>query len=358
MRFLLFLLFPFALLFGIVAYLRNKCYDWGIFRSTSFDFPVISIGNLSMGGTGKTPHVENLIRLLKDEYKLAVLSRGYKRESRGFIVAGPQSTSADIGDEPLQVKKKFENITVTVDRDRVHGIKKIMEQIPETDVILLDDAFQHRAVKPGLSILLTDFHKLYPEDYPFPVGSLREFRKGARRADIIVVTKTPKVLSPITARRINSLIKPRQHQKLYFSTLRYGDLTPLPGLDLEVPDESISSVLLLAGIANMYPLQDHVKKICNHLFQLKYSDHHKYTKSDYQRIRRKYENIFTHNKIIVTTEKDAMRIAFPKIPKELEGLPIFYIPIQTKIHKEFRKDFNDQIRTYVRKNTGDSRIHQ
>ena len=358
MRFLLFLLFPFALLFGLVAYLRNKCYDWGIFKSTSFDFPVISIGNLSMGGTGKTPHVENLIRLLSVKYNVSMLSRGYKRKSKGFVVAGPDSTSADVGDEPLQVKKKFENITVAVDRDRVRGINKIMEQMPDTDVILLDDAFQHRAVKPGLSILLTDFHKLYPEDYPFPVGSLREFRKGARRADIIIVTKTPKVLSPITVRRIAGLIKPREHQKLYFSTIRYGELTPLPGLGMEVPEGSISSILLFAGIANMYPLQDHVSKMCNHLFQLKYGDHHKFTRSDYHRIRRKFEGIFTQNKIIVTTEKDAMRIAYPKIPEELEGLPIYYIPIQTKIHKEFRKDFNDQIRTYVRENTGDSSIHQ
>lgn len=358
MRFLLFLLFPFALLYGVLAYLRNKCYDWGICKSTGFDFPVISIGNLSMGGTGKTPHVENLIRLLSKDYKVAVLSRGYKRASRGFVLAGEKSTTRDVGDEPLQIKKKFKNITVAVDRNRVRGIKKIKEAFPDIDVILLDDAFQHRAVKPGLSIILTDFHKLYPEDYPFPVGSLREFRRGARRADIIVVTKTPQVLSPITVRRISGLIKPKEHQKLYFSTLRYGKLTPLPGLDLEAPADNISSILIFAGIANMYPLQDHVSQMCNHLFQFRYGDHHKYTSSDFLRIRRKYESIFTQNKIIITTEKDAMRIAYPGIPKELEGLPIFYIPIQTRIHKDFRKNFNDQIRAYVRENTGDSRIYK
>lgn len=358
MRILLFLLYPFALIYGFIAFIRNKCYDWGIFKSTGFDFPIISVGNLSMGGTGKTPHVEYLINLLGKDQRLAVLSRGYKRETKNFILADAQSTSKQIGDEPLQISRKFPNVSVAVDTDRVNGIQKIRQQVPGIDAIILDDAFQHRAVKPGLSILLTDFHKLYPEDYPFPVGTLREFRLGARRADIIVVTKTPKVLSPITVRRITKLIKPREDQKLCFSTIRYGKLTPLPGLNIDPPEEHISSVLLFAGIANMYPLEDHVNKMCNHLFPLKYGDHHKYTTSDYQRIRRKFDNIFTQNNIIVTTEKDAMRIAIPKIPKELEGLPIYYIPIETKIHREFRTDFNDQIRAYVRENTGDSRVYQ
>lgn len=339
-------------------FIRNKCYDWGIFKSTSFDFPIISVGNLSMGGTGKTPHVENLIGLLKKDYNIAVLSRGYKRDSSGFKIADGKSTSRDIGDEPLQIKSKFPDITVAVDGNRVRGLKKIKEMKPETDLVLLDDAFQHRAVKPGISILLTDFHNLYPEDFPFPVGSLREFRGGARRADIIVVTKTTKVLSPITVRRINSMIKPKEHQMLCFSTLKYGSLTPLPGLDINPPQERISSILLFAGIANSYPLQDHAQKMCNHMFHLKFKDHHKYSEKDYQKIRRRFESIFTQNKIIVTTEKDAMRIAIPEIPEALKDLPIFYIPIQTKIHKEFRKEFNDQIKTYVRENSGNSRIYQ
>lgn len=358
MRILLFLLYPFALIYGIIAHIRNKCYDWGICKSTRFDFPVISVGNLSMGGTGKTPHIENLISLLSKEFKVAVLSRGYKRDSKGFWIADENSTSRDIGDEPLQIKNKFKSLIVAVDAKRVNGITKIKEQNPDTDLILLDDAFQHRSLKPGLSILLTDFHKLYPDDYLFPVGTLREFRRGARRADIIVVTKTPPVLSPITVRRIKKLIKPREHQKLYFSTLKYGSLTPLPGLDIPLPEGDLSSVLLFAGIANMYPLADHVRKMCNHMDQLKFKDHHKYSSADYANIRKKFENIFTQNKIIITTEKDAMRIAIPRIPDELKGLPIYYIPIQTKIHKDFRKDFNDQIKTYVRETKGNSSIYQ
>ncbi len=357
MRFLQFLLFPFALLYGIIVYVRNKCYDWGLCKSTRFGFPVISVGNLSMGGTGKTPHVEYLISLLSKEFKIAVLSRGYKRETRGFRIANENSTAKEIGDEPLQIKKKFPGLNVFVDRNRVNGIKKIKENFPKTELILLDDAFQHRPLKPGLSILLTDFHHLYPDDYPFPMGTLREFRSGARRADMIVVTKTPNVLSPITVRRINGLIKPREHQKVYFSTIKYGPITPLPGLEADVPPENLSSVLLFAGIANMYPLKDHVQKMCNHLYQLKFKDHHKYSTRDYLKIKRQFESIFTQKKVIITTEKDAMRIAVPKIADELQGLPIYYIPIQTKIHKEFRKDFNDQIKTYVREAKGDSRVY-
>jgi tetraacyldisaccharide 4'-kinase len=356
-KILLFLLYPFALIYGLIVCLRNKCYDWGILKSTKFDFPIISVGNLSMGGTGKTPHIERLISLLGREYKIAVVSRGYKRKTKGFRLADENSDSHDIGDEPLQIKQKFPDVIVAVDGNRVRGIRKVMEMNPETDVVLLDDAFQHRSVKPGISILLTDFHNLYPEDYLFPVGTLREFRRGARRADIIVVTKTAKVLSPITVRRIKGLIKPKEHQTLHFSRISYDNLKPLPGLNIKPPNEKISSVLLFAGIANIYPLKEYVLNMTNHLDTLKYRDHHRYSAKDYKKIRTTFEDIFTQNKIIITTEKDAMRIALPKIPEELADLPIFYIPIKTKIHKEFRTDFNNQIKQYVRENSRDSSIY-
>jgi tetraacyldisaccharide 4'-kinase len=189
------------------------------------------------------------------------------------------------------------------------------------------------------------------------VGTLREFRRGARRADIIVVTKTAKVLSPITVRRIKGLIKPKEHQTLHFSRISYDNLKPLPGLNIKPPNEKISSVLLFAGIANIYPLKEYVLNMTNHLDTLKYRDHHRYSAKDYKKIRTTFEDIFTQNKIIITTEKDAMRIALPKIPEELAGLPIFYIPIKTKIHKEFRTDFNNQIKQYVRENSRDSSIY-
>jgi len=348
-----FLLYPFALLYGLIVSLRNKLYDWGVLKSVRFDFPVVSVGNLSVGGTGKTPHVEYIITLLKNELKVATLSRGYKRNTKGYVEAELTSTTAEIGDEAVQKKQKFRNVVVAVDESRVRGIKKLLSNHADTKAIILDDAFQHRSVKPGLNILLTDFHKLYPEDYPMPMGSLREFKKGARRADMIVVTKTPNTLSPITVRRIAGLIKPREHQSLYFSFIKYGELTTVPGLKnpIDLPNR-VSTILVFAGIANMYPLVDHLGKMTEHLEKLRFSDHHNYTSNDLLKIRENFDNIFTKNKIIVTTEKDAMRLFFPSIPDILKDLPIFYIPIEIKLHRDFRNAFNDQIINYVTEDTG------
>jgi len=348
-----FLLYPFALLYGLVTLIRNKLYDWRVLKSTGFDFPVISVGNLSVGGTGKTPHVEYLIKLLMGDYKVATLSRGYKRNTKGYIEAGMGSATSEVGDEAVQKKQKFTEVVVAVDEKRVRGIERLLADHPQTEAIILDDAFQHRSIKPELNILLTDFHKLYPEDYPMPMGSLREFRIGARRADMIVITKTLTTLSPITARRIASLIKPRDHQKLYFSYIKYGQITPIPGLK-NLPDlaKAINNILVFAGIANMYPLVDHLKKMANQVEVLRFGDHHKYTGSDLAKIKETFDGMFTKNKIIITTEKDAMRLFFPKIPEILKGLPIFYIPIEIKIHRDYRTEFNDQIINYVKENTG------
>lgn len=354
MRILLFLLYPFALLYGFVMFARNKFYDWGFLKSASFDIPVISVGNLTVGGTGKTPHVEYLIRLLSPKFKTATLSRGYGRKTSGFRVVGLKTPVLEVGDEPVQYRQKFKNLLVAVDENRVHGIKNIRQNNPEIQAILLDDAFQHRAVKPGLSILLTDFHNLYTDDYPLPVGKLREFRSAAKRADIIIVTKNPKILSPITVRQINEALKPKPHQQLYFSYIKYGDLTPMQRNSSASLPEKISSALVFAGIANMYPLIEHVKLMINTVEVLEFGDHHNYTNHDLQKIKDKFEDIFTRNKIIITTEKDAMRLGFPEAPAILADLPVFFIPIEIKIHREFREAFNDQIEEYVRKNSGNS----
>jgi len=352
-----FFLYPIALLYGMINFLRNKCYDWGILRKTSFNFPVISVGNLSMGGSGKTPHVEYLVRLLKNNFKLATLSRGYGRNTRGFLIASAKSHSKEIGDEPVQFKQKFPDLLVAVDEKRVHGIRQLKNKHPEIEVVVLDDAFQHRALRPGLNILLTDFHNLYPEDYPFPTGQLREFRNGSKRADIIIVTKTPSILSPITVRRIQGLIKPKPYQKLYFSYIKYGLITLMPGSKApEVPDK-YNTVLMFAGIANIYPLEEHVRLLTNHLEILQFGDHHDYTLKDLEKIREKFETIYTRNKIIITTEKDAMRLSLPEIPEFISDLPIYYIPIEIKIHRDYRKDFNDQIINYVTENSTNSKIH-
>ena len=209
MRFLQILLLPFAFCYGMIMLVRNLLFDLGVLPSEKFDIPVISVGNLSLGGTGKTPHIEYLIRLMGDRMLTATLSRGYGRESKGFILASRRSNVKYIGDEPLQFVKKFHNIKVAVDEKRVRGIHKLMDKFPDLGLVLLDDAFQHRWVKPGISILLTDYHQLFTEDHVVPSGRLREFRSGAKRADVIIVTKTPKVFSPITRRRILEDLKPQ-----------------------------------------------------------------------------------------------------------------------------------------------------
>jgi tetraacyldisaccharide 4'-kinase len=351
-KLLRFLLYPIGLLWGLVMLLRNKLYDWGVLRSVAFDFPVISVGNMSTGGTGKTPHVEYLIRLLSPDFRVACLSRGYKRKTKGFVLADGQSTTHDVGDEALQISKKFKNVVVAVDENRVRGIKEIKKRFPETDVILLDDAFQHRAVKPGLSILLTDFHRVYPENHILPVGNLREFKSGATRADIIIVTKTNKPISPFTVRRLEGLIKPKKRQKLFFSYISYSSPILVRGTKNHTLPEKAGMMLLFAGIDNIYPLLEYCARFTNHLEHIKFGDHHRYTSKDLKLIRKKFDDLFTKNKVIITTEKDAVRLAYPELPEILADLPLFYLPIEHKIHKEYRKTFNDQVRDYVRKNSG------
>ena len=352
MNLLRLILFPVSLLYGTIMWIRNKCFDKHILKSKSFETPVISVGNLSMGGTGKSPHVEYLVRLLSEGFNVTTLSRGYKRKTKGFVLADDHVTAKDIGDEPFQFKSKFENIQVAVDEKRVRGISKIQEHNPDVDVILLDDAFQHRYVKPGLSILLTDFHNLYCQDYPVPTGTLREFRSGAGRADIIIVTKCAKVLSPITRKRVKDEIKPQPHQKLYFSYIEHGAFVPIPGIDFK-PDKNKKyySILLFAGIANSYPLEFYLKNLCVEIEILKFPDHHHYNKKDITRIVETFDRILSQNKIIVTTEKDAMRLMFPKFIKMLKYYPVCYVPIEIKFHKEDKIKFNNQIISYVKENT-------
>ncbi len=343
------MLMPFSLLYGIIALIRNKFFDWGIIPSRSFGIPVISVGNLSVGGTGKTPHVEYLIRLLNKEFGVATLSRGYKRKTSGFILAGPGSSHQEIGDEPLQYAQKFDSIRVAVDENRAAGIAELQQRFSELDVILLDDAFQHRKVKPGRSILTTDFHNLYTDDFPLPSGTLREFRCGAKRADIIIVTKTPNVLSPITRRRITKELKPRVHQHLFFTYIRYGKITPLCEEHKDVVRDKYSSILMFSGIANSYPLVEHLKTMCNDLSALEFRDHHMYSLKDLEQIGRKFDDIFTKNKVIITTEKDAMRLKKKSEFQEiLKKLAICYIPIEIHFHNGDNLIFDDLILEYVK----------
>ena len=346
-------LFPLAIIYGIITGIRNKLFDWGILKSNSFNIPIISVGNLSMGGSGKSPHIEYLVRLLQGSNNVAILSRGYKRKTKGFKLVKQQASAHEIGDEPAQFKHKFKKATVAVDEKRVHGIKKLQQLDPYLDVILLDDAFQHRYVKPGLSILLTDFHNLYSSDYIFPSGTLRESRCGAKRADIIIITKMPKTLSPITKRRLYNVLKPMAHQSVFTTYLQYNKLHSLFTKEPAIEIKKYSSILLVSGIANPYPLEEYLRPNCNELVTLSYPDHHIFKQKDFAKIKKEYNNLYSRNSIIVTTEKDAMRIISNEENQLIKNLPLYYISVEIKFHNKQNQRFDSIINEYVTKNTRD-----
>lgn len=343
-----FFLFPLSLLYGLITWVRNLLFDWGILPEKQHPIPVISIGNLSMGGTGKTPLTEYLIRLLQDDFKLATLSRGYGRKTKGFVLADKESTAVTIGDESLQYAQKFHHISVAVDANRNRGAETLLKKFDDLDLILLDDAFQHRFIKPGLNILLTDFYRLYSDDYVFPTGRLREFRSGANRADIVIVTKTPVVLSPITRRRIEGELKLKKHQLLLFSKIEYDNLTPVNKKVVEEPiRKNYSHIVLFTGIANNYPLQDHLKQICSEITVLAFPDHHVYSQKDINQIVETYNGIFSRNKILVTTEKDFMRLQDCEDASLLEKIPFFYVPIHIVFHNGDGNVFSKEVKNYL-----------
>jgi tetraacyldisaccharide 4'-kinase len=354
MRAIQILLLPISCCYGWVMRIRNWMFDLSILKSRSFQIPVISVGNLSYGGTGKTPHIEYLIRLLKDKYLIGTLSRGYGRDSNGFIIASKRSNYKYIGDEPMQFVKKFSEIKVAVDGDRRRGIQFLTEKYPELNVILLDDAFQHRYVKPGLSILLTDYLKLYTEDHVLPSGTLRESRCGAKRADIIIVTKTPKVFSPITRRRIIEDLNPTTDQKVLFSFIKYSEPVPVNDTAPATLLPRYSYILMFTGIANEYPIQEHLERKCTELVKIKFPDHHPYTPDDLSKIKTRFEDIPSQKKVIFTTEKDLMRLRTPELAAILKTLPIYYLPIEVDFHGNDREVFDKTINTYVEKSSRNS----
>lgn len=350
MELLRILLIPFALIYGWIISIRNLLFNWKILPSVKFSLPVISVGNLSVGGTGKTPHIEYLIRLLSPDYDVNTLSRGYGRETKGFKKATAENYASQIGDEPLQYFRKFNSIGVFVDENRRRGIRTILKTNENAEVILMDDAFQHRFVKPGLSILLTDFHNLYSRDYLLPSGKLREPIAGASRADLIIVTKTERVLSPILARQIINELKPKPHQNVYFSYIKYGMFTSLWDNDYALEGGvRFGMILLFAGIANTYPIEEYLRDHCNELVVIRFKDHHQYTEQDLLRIKRNFDDLYSPNKLLVTTEKDAMRLLQPELVEIAVKLPVFYMPIEVEIHKNYKQQFDNQILNYVNK---------
>jgi tetraacyldisaccharide 4'-kinase len=311
------LLFPFAILYGMITGIRNFLFDNGIFKSYSFDLPIIAVGNLSVGGTGKTPQIEYLIRLLSDKYKVATLSRGYKRQSKGFILAEASSNAAILGDEPFQFYKKFPSIQVAVDADRKSGIEKLLSLPEKPEVILLDDAFQHRKVKAGFYILLTSYGDLYSDDFMLPTGNLREWRSGAKRAQVIIVTKCPFNLSLDKQNDIKNRLNVSANQELYFTFIAYDNFIYGENRKINVNEIQTASKLLVAGIAKPEPffayLQD-TNDVC-----LSFPDHHNFTDKDILEIKN-----LAQNNIIITTEKDYVRLK-GSLPSE----QLFYLPIQS-----------------------------
>ncbi len=355
MKSLKFLLFPLAWIYGWVIRLRHWMFNKGILPSKSYAIPLIGVGNLTMGGTGKTPMVEYLVRLLEKNNKVAILSRGYGRKTAGFLIGDQFSQHGNIGDESMQYYRKFgKKVTVAVDEKRRRGVQHLMANDKNLGVILLDDVFQHRYVKPGISILLTDFHKLYMNDYLIPVGTLRDTVNVAKNADIIIVTKAPKVLSPITRQNISELLKPRKHQKLYFSYLKYKDFVPVPGTQAKQVPEKINSIVLFTGIANSYPLQEHLRDLCFDMIVIDFPDHHVFKRKDLQRVRKTFDDIYRSKKIVVTTEKDAMRLMTSTYLRELDSVPLYYKPVEVNIHKPDKEEFNQQILHYVTENRRNS----
>jgi tetraacyldisaccharide 4'-kinase len=346
-NYLRFLLFPLAGLFGFFAWVRNVFFDRGINKSFQFDFPIILVGNISTGGTGKTPHIEYLIRLLKNKFKVATLSRGYLRKTQGFIISTEKSLVEDIGDEPKQYKQKFPDIEVAVGEQRILAIPDLLTDEPQTEVILMDDGFQHRSLRPGFSILLTSFGNLFTDDYLLPVGNLREPRSGYKRADIIVVTQCPNDMTSKKSASIIKKLKPVSGQPVFFSTYSYQN--PVSILDKEVllKTTSKTDVLLLSGVANEKGLKAFVKENFKSVKSMKFRDHHFYNERDLEYVKMKFEGIQSANKVILTTEKDAMRLMEKREWIENNKLPFFYQPIKVEFLFEGADKFDECIFNYV-----------
>jgi tetraacyldisaccharide 4'-kinase len=348
-------LMPLSWLYGLGVKMRNMLFNTGILKSHAFNIPVISVGNITVGGTGKTPHVEYLINILRDHYQVAVLSRGYKRKSKGFLLADSSSTVADIGDEPYQIKQKYPQVTVAVDKDRCHGIALLEQGDNKLDVILLDDAFQHRYVKPGINILLVDYHRLIIYDELLPAGRLREPLEGKDRADIVIVTKCPTNLKPMAYRVVTKAMDLFPYQQLFFTTIAYGQLQPAlhKGTTRELHELKDDNVLLLSGIASPRQLHHDLSPYCGNIQTLTFADHHRFTQKDIHLINETFAAMEAP-KCIVTTEKDLTRLRFVKGLSNEVTAHLYALPITIRFMLEQEELFNHYIIDYVRKNSRNS----
>jgi tetraacyldisaccharide 4'-kinase len=332
-------------LFGLGILIRNWLYDRDILKSTDFNIPIIGVGNLSVGGTGKSPMVEYLAGLLKDSYQVATLSRGYKRRTRGYILANQESTALEIGDEPMQFHLKHPEISVAVGEQRIEAIPQLLFDRPDTEVILLDDAFQHRAIRAGYSILLTDYNNLYTRDFFLPTGDLRDLQSSARRAEMIIVTKCPFGLPESEKRRIKTELEPLESQEVFFSTIRYGEpyhIISRGNMNLHKQME----VLLVCGIANPEPLKKYIQEEVYTYDAMYYGDHHIFSIDDLREITLRFSNMDAVEKIILTTEKDAVRLV--KFRDELKDIPFYVLPIGVSFLFNETTRFNNIITNFIR----------
>ena len=346
LRYLNFLLYPFSLLYGLVMWIRNRLYDKGLLTAVEFDLPVIAAGNLSVGGTGKTPHVEYMIRLLKDHLNVATLSRGYNRRTSGYLLADEHSTAADIGDEPMQFHDKFPDIKVCVGEERMLAIPQLLGDEPNTQVILLDDAFQHRSIKPGMNIMITDYSRLFTPHQGVPFRPPKEGRAGYPPAHRLHGIKWPPRMSGTEKAALEKEINPLPHQRLFFTTLQYGALSDMvTHQPVEIPPSA--TVLLACGIARPEPLLDELKRRYDQVYLLSFPDHYYYTEKDIAKIKKECSDLPGTEKIVITTEKDAVRLHL--LEKELaeQNLRMAVIPVEVSFLFGEAELFNNFIFDYI-----------
>ncbi|MBP7464451.1 MAG: tetraacyldisaccharide 4'-kinase [Bacteroidales bacterium] len=326
------LLIPFALGYRFIVSMRNFFYDNGIFSSKEFQIPVIAVGNIMVGGTGKTPHTEMIAEMLRKQFKIAVLSRGYKRKSKGYLEVQPDTSYTQSGDEPLQIKRKFPDVVVSVCENRVKGIYRLMDEYPDLNAVILDDAFQHRRVKPGISVLLNTYHHPLSKDHLLPYGRMREGHSASLRADIIIVTKCPEKMNPMERRIMLKEIDPKPYQTLFFSTFQYHSPSPVFENLAGSLSGSLSeyNVLVITGIAFSANLIDYLHEQCQTIEHLRFADHHSFSKADMQKAAQLFDKM-PENKIILTTEKDSIRLFENKYLSDDLKKAMYYLPITVKM---------------------------
>ena len=343
-------------MYAFVSSIRSFLFDRGIFKSSEFDLPIINVGNLAVGGSGKTPHIEYIIRLLETDYSIAVLSRGYGRKTKGYREVSISSTTEECGDEPIQIKQKFPSIRVFVGENRVEAITKLLFDYPNIDVILLDDAYQHRAIKAGLNILLTDYSRIFTRDKSMPLGRLREYPKAANRSDIIVITKCPKNINEDKIKELANEVSSFTKSPVLFSNINYNELI---AFNQQKAPRNIENILLISALANAKPLYKYINTTYSpkKIEHIEFRDHHNFNEKEISSFIQKFNIFAEQNKIIIISEKDAARLRVVTKGTAFEELPVFVLPIEISFIANYAKIFNEKIINYVRQNKADYKIH-